>query len=131
LTDFQIWCNQNIFGKCGVLGEFHEVYSNHLVLLPYLSGESLLSRRKKKAKDSDDEESDDEEEDENDENADNEESDAAIMDKKKKENTEKGNEESDDSTSKASSKTGKDFEMVENNTVDTADEEPDHPSSTP
>jgi len=37
------------------------------------------------------------------------------------------NEESDDSTSKASSKTGKDFEIVEKNTVDTADEEPDQP----
>ena len=53
------------------------------------------------------------------------------MDKKKKENAEKDNEESDDSTSKSSSKTGKDFEMVEKNTIDTADEEPDQPSSTP
>merc|ERR1712179_891555 len=58
------------------------------------TGESILGR-KKKAKDSDDEESDDDEDE---------------------------NDESDDSTSKASSKTGKDFEIVEKNTVDTADE---------
>lgn len=119
------WLFPNLTEDVGFMESFMPLYDYTY------TGESLLSRRKKKAKDSDDEESDDEEEDENDENADNEESDAAIMDKKKKENTEKGNEESDDSTSKASSKTGKDFEMVENNTVDTADEEPDQPSSTP
>ena len=85
-------------------------------------GESLLGRKKKKAKDSDDEESDDDE-DEDDENADNEDSDNGAVNKSKKES----NEESDDSTSKASSKTGKDFEIVEKNTVDTADEEPDQP----
>ena len=88
-------------------------------------GKSILGRRKK-AKDSDDEESDDDE-DEEDENADNEESDAATVDNSKKANPEKENDDSDDSTSKSSSKTGKDFEMVEKSTVDTADEEQDQP----
>merc|ERR1712150_189483 len=49
----------------------------------------------------------------------------SLLGRKKKkakdsDDEESDNEESDDSTSKASSKTGKDFEMVDKSTVDTA-----------
>jgi len=117
------WMFPNLTEDVGFMESFMPLYDYTY------TGESILGRKKKKAKDSDEEESDDEEDEDN-ENADNEESDSATIDKKKKENAEKDVEESDDSSSKASSKTGKDFEMVEKNTVDTADEEPDQPSCT-
>merc|ERR1711902_407783 len=110
------WLFPNLTEDVGFIESFMPIYDYTY------TGESLLGRKKKKAKDSDDEESDDDE-DEDDENADNEDSDNGAVNKSKKES----NEESDDSTSKASSKTGKDFEIVEKNTVDTADEEPDQP----
>merc|ERR1712133_292824 len=110
------WLFPNLTEDVGFFESFMPLYDYTY------TGESLLGRKKKKAKDSDDEESDDEE-DEDDESADNEDSDNGTVNKSKKES----NEESDDSTSKASSKTGKDFEIVEKNTVDTADEEPDQP----
>merc|ERR1712198_296663 len=110
------WLFPNLTEDVGFIESFMPIYDYTY------TGESLLGRKKKKAKDSDDEESDDDE-DEDDENADNEDSDNGAVNKSKKES----NEESDDSTSKASSKTGKDFEIVQKNTVDTADEEPDQP----
>lgn len=119
------WLFPNLTEDVGFLESFMPLYDYTY------TGVSLLGRMRK-AKDSDDEESDDEEDEEN-ENADNEESDAAVADKStSKEGTDdiRHSEESDESTSKGSSNnTGKDFEMVEKTTVDTADEEPDQPTS--
>jgi len=115
------WLFPNLTEDVGFMESFMPLYDYTY------TGESFLGRRKK-AKGSDDEESDDDE-DEEDENADNEESDAATGEKRKKASAKKENDDSDDSSSKASSKTGKDFEMVEDTLqyVDTADEEQDQP----
>jgi len=103
------WLFPNLTEDVGFFESFMPVYD-------YTYSGASKKKKGKKAKDSDDEESDDEEEEG--------EGEEGSGEQGGQHQKESASEDDDDSTSKKSSTTGKDFELVDKNAEDTADEAP-------